>query len=83
MLQIEKSGTQEEFDEGIAKVKLMGVNTASDFAKLHRFSVWDVTQHFRPSGSVNRLRGPKPSDLGYFQETVRRNGILWVVVPLL
>ena len=34
LLKTEKSGTQEEFDEGIAKVKLLRVKSASEFAKL-------------------------------------------------
>ena len=37
LLKTKKSGTQEEFDEGIAKVKLLRVKSASEVAKLHRF----------------------------------------------
>ena len=34
LLKTEKLGTQEEFDEGIAKVKLLRVKSASEFANL-------------------------------------------------
>ena len=37
MLKTEKSGTQEEFDEGIAKVKLLRVKSSSEFVKLQIF----------------------------------------------
>ena len=36
LLKTEKSGTQEELDEGIAKVKLLRVKSTSEFAKLQR-----------------------------------------------
>ena len=42
-----------------------------------------LSNDLRPSGSVNRIGGPKVSDLGFFQETVGRNGLLWVFVLLL
>ena len=45
--------------------------------------MWSITQYLHPSGSVNMLEGPKESDLGYFQETVGRNSLLWVFPPLL
>ena len=32
---------------------------------------------------MNRLRGPKVSDIGCFQETVGRNSLVWVFVPLI
>ena len=37
LLKAKKSGTQEEFDEGIDKVKLLTVKSSSEFSKLQRF----------------------------------------------
>ena len=36
LLEIEKLGTQDEFDEGIAKVKFLRVKSGSEFGKLER-----------------------------------------------
>ena len=56
--------------------------TVNVTAKLQRGLIRILHRNICPSGSVNKLGGPKASNLGCFQETVGRNGLLWMFVHL-
>ena len=62
-----KSKAHKEFDEGITKVKLLSYVCYRVLLSCNKFVVWAIFRDLCPSGSMNRLGGPKQVIIGCFR----------------